>query len=234
MKPATVSSIYRPFRTFMNWCVAREYIDRSPFAKTKAPTVPLVPPPAKSPVDVTRLISTCRSTSRHNYRGIRDEAILRLFATTGLRLSELATLTLDDVNLAVGQPGVTVLGKGRKVRTVPLDPATLDAMRAYLHRERVRHPDAGSDAVWLAPKGAMTSSGIAQMVIDRGKRVGLDIHPHSLRHFAIQQMLGAGISEGDTMSISGHSTRSMLDRYSAATKAERAQAAFLSAPRPTL
>jgi integrase/recombinase XerD len=233
-KAASVSSVYRPWRTLMNFLVARDFIPVSPFAKTRAPFVEVVPPPAIPVEDLRRLLAGCQSRSKHNYRGARDEAILRILASTGLRLSECTNLTLNDVDLASPSPTVTVLGKGRKVRTVPLDPSTADVIRVYLQRERPRSPFAGMDRVWLAPKGPMTAQGIYQMVTDRAAKIGLDLHPHSLRHFAIQGMLRAGMSEGDTMAISGHSTRSMLDRYSAADRADRARQAFLQAPRAAL
>ena len=72
----------------------------------------------------------------------------------------------------------------------------------------------------------MTHSGVAQMVADRGASVGVDLHPHALRHYAIDQMLRSGLSEGDCMRVTGHSTRAMLDRYAAALGAERADEAF--------
>jgi integrase/recombinase XerD len=233
-KAASVSSVYRPWRTLMNFLVARDFIPASPFAKTRAPFVEVVPPPAIPVEDLRRLLATCQSRSKHNYRGVRDEAILRILASTGLRLSECTNLTLNDVDLLNTVPTVTVLGKGRRVRTVPLDPATAVALRTYIQRERPRSPWAASDRVWLASKGPMTAQGLYQLVRDRAAKIGLDLHPHSLRHFAIQGMLRAGMSEGDTMAISGHSTRSMLDRYSAADRADRARQAFLQAPRAAL
>lgn len=233
-KPASISGTYRPFRTLMNWCVSREHIERSPFERTKAPVVPVIPPERLDPDDIRRLLATCSSSKHTNYRGIRDEAIIRLFATTGLRLAELTNLRLADLELDGVVPFVTVMGKGRKVRSVPLDPPTVDAIRRYIRRERVRSPFSLMPNLWLASKGPMQANGIAQMVESRGEVAGLDIHAHSLRHYAIQRMLGAGMSEGDTMAVSGHSTRSMLDRYSAADRQQRAQVAFLSAPRPVL
>lgn len=234
-KPSTVSSVYRPLRTFLNWCVTREYIARSPMAAMKAPTVPVEPAAFPTPDQLRRVLATCQSRSRHNYRGVRDEAILRMFATTGLRLAELTNLRMTDLQLTVPSPTATVLGKGRKVRSVPLDDPTVAALRLYLRTERPRSPYAATtDRVWLAPRGPMTESGVAQMVADRGAKVGVALHPHALRHFTIHTLLSAGLSEGDTMAISGHSSRSMMDRYGAAQRAQRADAAFRAAPRAAL
>jgi site-specific recombinase XerD len=235
-KPASVSSVWRPLRTFFGWAVERTTdtgLSSSPMVGMKPPIVPVEPAEFPSADELRRVIAATVTTSRHAFRSRRDEAILRMFASCGVRLAELANLTMGELQL--GQfPTATVLGKGRKVRTVPLDEPTVDAIRAYLTRERPRSPYAASERVWLASKGPMTASGIAQMVADRGKASGVPLHPHALRHFAIDGMLRAGMSEGDTMAVSGHSSRSMMDRYGALRRAERADVAFRAAGRAML
>lgn len=226
-KPTSVHAIYRPLRTFSRWCVRRGYMVTDPCVDItlKVPVPELAIPTA---ADVSRVIAACAPRSRHGFRGRRDAAILRVMATTGLRLAEVAGMTLGDLQLE-GQPSIRVLGKGRQYRVVPLDVDTVAVLVTYLTRERPRSPYAGSEAVWLASKGPMTPSGIAQMVSDRGASAGVRLHPHLLRHFALSRMLNAGIAEGSVMALSGHSTRSMLDRYTRHDAAERAAAAFLSA-----
>jgi integrase len=225
-KPATVSTVERPLRTFLKWCVGRGHIERSPMDGRKPVTVPVEPVVFPSPEDMRRVLATCQSRSRFAFRARRDRAILLLFATTGVRLAELSSLRLNDVNLTGPLPNVTVMGKGRKVRTLPLDDTTAEAIRAYLQSERPRSPFSSvSDRLWLASKGPMTHSGVAQMVADRAATVGVNLHPHALRHYAIDQLLRV-MSEGDTMQVTGHTTRSMLSRYGAALAAERADEAF--------
>jgi integrase len=77
----------------------------------------------------------------------------------------------------------------------------------------------------------MTPNGIAQMVAERGQKAGIArrVHPHELRHRFIATALKAGLSEGDTMALSGHRSRSMLDRYGRYTRSQRAQDAFRKA-----
>lgn len=225
-KPATVSSVERPLRTFLKWCVGRGLVRTSPMDGRKPVTVPVEQVRFPSAVELRAVLATTNSRSRWAFRARRDEAIIRLFASTGLRLAELNGLRLQDVATDTMSAAVTVLGKGRKYRTVPLDDATAAALRTYLTRERPRSPFSGvSDRLWLASKGPMTDSGVAQMVADRGASVGVPLHPHALRHYAIDQMLRV-MSEGDVMRITGHTTRAMLDRYAAALGAERADVAF--------
>lgn len=227
-KPASVSAVWRPLRTFLGWAVEHPDVpvETSPINGMKAPAVPVEPAAFPTADELRKVLATTITRSRFAFRARRDEAIIRLFASTGLRLAELSGLKLDNLDLQTGYPTATVLGKGRKIRTVPLDEATAAAIRRYLKEERPRSPFSGaSEAVWLAPRGPMTESGVAQMIRDRGASVGVDLHPHALRHFAIDSMLRV-MSEGDVMRVSGHTTRSMLDRYGAALAAERADAAF--------
>ena len=74
----------------------------------------------------------------------------------------------------------------------------------------------------------MTPGGIGQMLADRGRRAGIKrrVHPHELRHRFIAVALAAGLTEGDVMALSGHRSRSMLDRYGRYTRAQRAHVAF--------
>jgi site-specific recombinase XerD len=231
MAPATVSTIYRSLHSFWRFAVEhRELaVAHDPMDGMRPPTVPEVAVEFVTDEELRAILKTCHSKSRHNFLGHRDEAIVRLFATTAARLSEVATLTLGDVDLMGAT--VRVMGKGRRERYLPMDDATLTAVKRYLDRERPRHPAArGTDLVWLARAGAMTGNGIGQMIAQRGwKALGADhrrVHPHELRHRQIATLLGAGLSEGDVMAISGHRSRSMMDRYGAWTKSKRAHDAF--------
>jgi site-specific recombinase XerD len=121
------------------------------------------------------------------------------------------------------------MGKGRRERWVPLDEGARAALKRYLDRERPRSPFAQtSDRVWLSSKGPMTDSGIAQMLAERGKAAGIArrVHPHELRHRFVATLLAADMTEGNVMALTGHRTRSMLDRYGAWTRAQRAQEAY--------
>jgi site-specific recombinase XerD len=228
-KPASISTVYRSLRSFWKFAVAHDDlpVERDPMNGMDAPSIPETTVKFVSDAELRAILATCQSRSRHNYLGIRDEAILRVLASTGARLSEIANLTLGDVDL-VGAT-VKVVGKGSRERYLPLDESTLLAVKRYLDRERPRHPAAlATDLVWLARAGAMTANGIAQAVAERGKAAGIKhrVHPHELRHRFIATVLGAGLSEGDTMALSGHRSRTMMDRYGRFTRSQRAHDAF--------
>jgi site-specific recombinase XerD len=229
---ATRVAIQRPLRTFWKWALAHPDVpvSRDPMAGMELPRLPEKVVEFVSDDQLRKILATCRAKSRHAFRAHRDEAIIRVLAGSGARLSEVASLRLEDVDL-FGQ-ALRVVGKGRRERWVPLDDGAVVALKRYLDRERPRSPHASStDRLWLSSAGPMTPSGIAQMFAERGKAAGIArrVHPHELRHRFVATTLGAGLSEGDVMALTGHRTRSMLDRYGAFTRSARAQEAYRKA-----
>ena len=232
LSAATRVAVHRPLRTFWKWAIGHPDVpvSKDPMAGMELPRVPEKIVEFVSDDELRRILATCQAKSRHAYRAHRDEAIIRVLAGSGARLSEVANLRLEDVDL-VGT-SLRVMGKGRRERWVPLDERALTALKHYLDRERPRsHFRNSTDQLWLSSAGPMTPSGIAQMLAERGKAAGIPrrVHPHELRHRFVATTLGAGLSEGDVMALTGHRTRSMLDRYGAYTRAARAQEAYRKA-----
>ena len=147
--------------------------------------------------------------------------------TTGARLAEVANIAVDDIVMTRDQRHVQVLGKGRKKRLLPIDNKTQRALNRYL-RERRRHPGAAATgAVWIGHKGALTVSGVAQVVRRRGEQAGLGpVNPHALRHSFAHAFLQSGGQEGDLMQLAGWTSRAMVQRYGAALASERAHDAY--------
>ena len=220
------SAIFRPLRTFFGWCVTRRLLDHSPMDGVSAPKVVVQPVEFVDDDEWKRLLATTVERSRHAFRARRDRAILLMLGTTGARLSEVGNLEVDDVDLALDV--LTVHGKGGKDRLLPLLPDAKTALTAYLRMERPRSPHKGLGALWLAPKGAMGASGIAQMVAARGEQAGIAhrVHPHELRHRFVARALRAGMPAPLVMAVSGHTTPSMLNRYGAYTRSQDAMAAL--------
>ncbi len=136
----------------------------------------------------------------------RDKAILELFYSSGLRLTELANLRLSDLDLASGL--VTVLGKGQKTRVLPIGRMALKAIKQWLSvRPELVTPDSGS-AVFLSQRGqALSPRSIQARLTHQAQRIGLDqhLHPHMLRHSFASHLLESSHDLRAVQELLGHS-----------------------------
>ena len=220
-KPATANNRYRALSQLFKYLEEEGEIAANPMVRMKPPKVPEVPVPVVSEDDLRRLL---KAAEGKEFEDRRDTAIIRLFHDTGMRLAELANLTLDDLDL--DQAVAIVLGKGRRPRAVPFGNKTATALDRYL-RVRARHNHSAAPWLWLGPKGRVTDSGVRQAVQRRADKAGIGhIHPHQLRHTFAHEYLAAGGNEGDLMRLAGWRSRQMLARYGASATDERAREAY--------
>ena len=198
---STAETRYRGLRQFFAWAEEEGEITHSPMAKMKPPAVAEQPVDVPTDADLGRLLEACAG---NDFESRRDTAIIRLFLDSGIRLSELTNLRLDDVDLGAGLVGVT--GKGDRYRTASFGTKTAKAIDRYIRVRRGR-PDADSPILWLGLKGPMTGSGVRQMLWRRSAEAGIErIHPHQLRHYFAHSWLATGGTEGDLMMLAGWRT----------------------------
>ena len=157
-------------------------------------------------------------------RGLRDRAMLSLMYAAGLRVSELVSLTLGDVDRARGV--VSALGKGKKRRLVPLGEVALDHLAAYLE---VREVDAAQKAARLgstSPKvsqilfpsprgGKLTRQAFWKIVGRTARGAGLrgHVHPHQLRHSFATHLLSGGADLRSVQTLLGHANVATTEIY---------------------
>ncbi len=211
---------YQSVRQFFRFLEESGDIKESPMARMKPPRVPEKLVPVISEPDMKTLFKTVAGT---DFESRRDKAIFSVFIDIGIRVSEMAGLSVDDLDLE--SRDVTVLGKGRRPRAMRIVKETRTDLLRYLEA-RSRHPYADDAALWVGKRGRMTDNGIRQMVRRRQEEARLPhIHPHMFRHTFMHTYLLNGGSEGDLVRIAGWNSRQMLDRYGKSAASERAREA---------
>ena len=148
---------------------------------------------------------------------VRDRAMLELFYSSGLRISELCGLTLQQVDLDHGF--VRVFGKGAKERVVPLGNKARDAVQAYLvsARPRLVKPHTGSE-LFLSERGrAISRKTLWVIVKSTAKRAGIEkpVKPHLLRHSFATHLLGGGADLRAIQEMLGHASIGTTQIYTA-------------------
>jgi site-specific recombinase XerD len=143
----------------------------------------------------------------------------------GVRVGEVAGMTVDRLDLDEGQ--ARVMGKGRRERDVYFGPKTARDLDRYL-RLRTAHRWTELPNLWLGLKGALTVSGIGQLLKARAVQAGLDpsrIHAHLFRHTFAHAWKAAGGSEEDLMTLGGWRSSTVMRRYGASAASARAREA---------
>lgn len=149
---------------------------------------------------------------------LRDRTLLELLYGSGLRVSELAALNVEDMNLRAGE--LRVLGKGRKERLVPIGSEALAALQNYLpRRSELRHPTTQAldeRAVLVTRRGQRLGVRRIQLLVQRYGAIGAgrsDLHPHALRHSCATHLLEGGADLRVIQEILGHSSLATTQRY---------------------
>ncbi|MES2694386.1 MAG: site-specific tyrosine recombinase XerD [Verrucomicrobiota bacterium] len=150
-------------------------------------------------------------------RGLRDRALLELFYSSGLRVSELAALTLQQIDVAAGF--IRVFGKGAKERVVPVGGKACEAVQTYLvsGRPHLVKPKTGSQ-LFLNKNGTGLSRVALWMIVkDYAKRAGItkNVKPHALRHSFATHLLTGGADLRAIQEMLGHASISTTQIYTA-------------------
>jgi len=223
MEGSSVSRHLATLRTFFKWIHANGKIDRNPSDALDAPTRWKRLPEYLSVAQVKALIEAPTADSKAAGEDdadaplwLRDRAILEMLYSSGLRATEITTITLRSIDPAIG--GVLVVGKGNKQRLVPLGTPARRVLDEYLKecRPKLLRPD-GKDKgrVFLSRTGGpLERVALWQIVRKHSRAAGLkDVHPHMLRHSFATHMLVGGADLRVLQEMLGHADISTTQIY---------------------
>jgi integrase/recombinase XerC len=217
---ATAARKLAAIRTFLRYLRREGTIDADPAALISTPKTDVRIPAHLSEEDMEKLVSAPAADSP---LGRRDRAMLELFYASGLRVSELVGLDVDDVNLSAKM--VRVLGKGGKPRIVPFNTSTASAVRAYLKdREaiirgqggRERRPSRPSSPLFVNYRGGRLTVRSVDRLVRRyvaRSSTRLGISPHALRHSFATHLLQRGADLRAIQELLGHARLTTTQRY---------------------
>ena len=216
----TCQSYYDGCKRFYNWMMDEGEMDAHPMAKIKEPKVPETDREVLSAEQIKALLAVCQG---NEFNERRDTAIIYVLIDTGLRLKELQSITLANLDLREHVIHVAPrTSKGGKVRDVPIGTKTTAALDRYL-RKRAGHKYADLPALWIGRAGAIGDGGIAAIITRRAEQAKIDhVFPHLFRHTFAHMWLSDGGQEGDLKSIGGWQS-DVMERYGRKLKGDRAR-----------
>jgi len=206
----SIARILSTLRTFFRFLHREGAVEHNPAMGVAAPKAPRKLPQV---LDVDNIGQLLEIPDDGSPLAARDRAIMELFYSSGLRLSELTGLSLYDLDL--GDASLRVLGKGRKERILPIGSKAIEAIRCWLER-RPQLADSEERALFVSSRGNRLGERAVQQRLEHWGRVqGISgkVHPHKLRHSFASHVLE---SSGDLRAVQdllGHEDISTTQVY---------------------
>tara|TARA_B100000787_G_scaffold154753_1_gene129782 strand:- start:1409 stop:2299 length:891 start_codon:yes stop_codon:yes gene_type:complete len=207
----SLSRVISSWRGLFNFLIHKHKFKKNPTLGIKAPKSKKLLPQTLS-VDQTSKLVNIKDDS---FLGLRDHAILELFYSSGLRLSELVNINKNDINFDDGT--ITVVGKGSKERVVPVGSFANKAIKKWLQlRENICGLTSETKTLFLSQKGKKLTSRAIQYrlkfwAIKQG--VPENIHPHLLRHSFASHLLQSSQDLRAVQELLGHANISTTQIY---------------------
>jgi integrase/recombinase XerD len=213
-KHLSVNSIARIFtavRTFYRFLIQEGTLEEDPTANFRTPRIWRRLPESLSEKEVAELLSL----PGKNKWATRDTAILELLYATGMRVSELSALKVENINLEIGY--VLCFGKGGKERVIPFGEKAREALQKYLQeREQLQQKKELPPECFLNPQGKkLTRQGIWKIIKRRVRELGIkkSITPHTLRHSFATHLLSHGADLRTIQEMLGHASIATTQLY---------------------
>lgn len=228
---STVARKTAAIKRFFRYLAGEGLVSENPALQVGTPKVAKKIPRTLAIDEVDRLLTTIREGS--GPKTLRDLAMIELLYATGMRVSELISLNLDDVNLA--SRTARCLGKGSKERIIPVYPRAAMAVSAYLEDGRLNYlKDREERALFLNPRGGrLTRQGLWLIIKEYVELAGIQstVTPHTLRHSFATHLLAEGAGLREVQRLLGHSNVSTTQIYTQVTDERLRQSYDAAHPR---
>lgn len=215
----TVARYIASLRSFFHFLLLDGKVAHDPMIQIETPKQRQSLPKVLNYQDVEKLLE---APDAGTVFGLRDQAMLEVLYATGLRVSELINLKLDDLHLHMGF--IQTIGKGNKERIIPLGGTATRALESYLEsgRPKLYRTKSRNDFVFLNHHGkGMTRQGFWKNLKQMALKAGIDkpITPHTLRHSFATHLLENGADLRSVQELLGHADISTTQIYTHVTKA---------------
>jgi tyrosine recombinase XerC len=211
-KKSTIARKLAAVRSFFQYGLKRNWLEDNPARLLSSPKQDRPVPSFLSETEVAALLDLPPTTS---VSGLRDRAFLELLYASGIRVSELTGLNLEDLSLS--ERLVRVRGKGKKERLVPFGRMAEESLRAYLKKRPELRPSPGAEkAVFVSRLGTRLTPRSVERAVDKYIRrtaVRRKISPHSLRHSFASHLLSRGADLRAIQEFLGHESLATTQKY---------------------
>jgi len=216
-KKSSIARKISTLRSFFKYLVREQMISSNPAKSVSSPKVEKTLPTTLTVDEAFRLMESPKSISEKpspegsRKKSLRDQAILELLYSSGLRVSELVGLNSNQLDLDLGI--VRVMGKGRKERIVPVGLKAIEVLKAYLEERGMVE---GEEPIFInSLRGRLTARSVGRLIKKYSRHSGIfrKISPHSLRHTFATHLLDAGADIREIQEMLGHSSLSTTQRY---------------------
>jgi len=209
LKKTSISRKLATVRSFFKYLHREGYVRKNP---ARLVSTPKVPRPLPRFLTVDEAFFLMERPEGETFRPVRDKAILELLYSSGLRVSELTSLDIGDLDIK--ESLVRVKGKGMKERILPVGLKAMEAIQNYL-TERISLKKK-SQALFLNNRGGrLTQRSVRRIVLYYSRLVNLknDLSPHTLRHTFATHLLHEGADLRSIQELLGHSSLSTTQKY---------------------
>lgn len=221
-------------RSFYKWMQREKLIATDPALALSNPRAPRNLPHTMTDSDVNRLLESCDTSTAV---GLRDRAFLEFLYATGARISEVATLKLEQIDLQNGT--VRLFGKGSKERIVPLYESAIEWLKKYLRSSRPTlllkdKSGRAHSALFISVRGNnMSADSLRKVFSSYLAASGLDssLSPHAMRHTYATELLGGGADLRIVQELLGHESLSTTQVYTHLSVDRLKEAAKAAHPR---